>query len=910
MQYFNLISGLSHVMLAATDTLTFDGPVGDLPVVSDARWSASLTIHPWGAFVVWILLLVILQAMTLPLVRAVFGRLPDRGWAFARILSLLLSGYLAWLVSALQIVPFTAISSWAAVILVAILSRYLAKLIGHSREDITQAFRRNPYAITEEIIFWGVFLFFMLLRLLNPDSYHPIWGGEKPMEFAYINSILRSAHFPPVDPWYAGGYINYYYYGFYLVAHMVKLTGIPLEVAFNLAQPTFPALLATAAFSLSAGIARRLMNSAVGAILSGFLGLFFIQFAGNMIVAVRTLQKAVNDIGGIADFSYWVFMPTRAIPDVGTSANGITEFPYFAGLYADLHPHTIAMPFTLLAIALAWQAATQARNMPYILAQRTVQRRELIRLVVLGLISSLTLGVIWMTNAWDMPMYAAVTAVGVVMLTSAFANLGKRLAYSVGIIAAIGVVAYLAALPFNLTYVALFSEVRMNTSDSPLLAIEAHLGAQLALLTLGVGALVAAQGRSRNKAPFATGLLAAAVIATALLAQWRAHTLQASWEPAANAAVVLSISAVWIYAAWRTIRANADFRISPMVSEIGCLIIVFAVLVTLATGREPMALYLAVGLSAGLMWLNMERPSERFLMALIAGGTLLGALIEVIFLADNLAGSETAYRMNTIFKFYNQIWNLLGIATAVMVGRAIRGMVAPDSEESEEPISATPRTGWRRDVIAWDRLTSFTAFPLMFCMALYPVVATPIRLDTTFDLNHHDVTLNAFDWMNYGEIPMSSRDGNLIAPLTYKDDLAAINWLNSNVHGSPVITEAVFGAYRCNGSRFSIATGLPSPIGWVGHQSQQRLNPDIWTREPEIRNLYTVADPTQQQSILDKYDVRYVIIGMTERHYPTIDQGRCVDTGNPAAISSLESLPTLTPVFRQGSTVIYEVRQN
>ena len=53
------------------------------------------------------------------------------------------------------------------------------------------------------------------------------------MEFAHLNAVLRSAHFPPVDPWYAGGYLNYYYYGTYLVAFMIKLTGIPSEIAFT-----------------------------------------------------------------------------------------------------------------------------------------------------------------------------------------------------------------------------------------------------------------------------------------------------------------------------------------------------------------------------------------------------------------------------------------------------------------------------------------------------------------------------------------------------------------------------------------------------------------------------------------------------------------------------------------------------
>ena len=94
------------------------------------------------------------------------------------------------------------------------------------------------------------------------------------MEFAHLNATLRSAHFPPYDPWYAGGYINYYYYGLYLVAFCLKLTGIPAEIGFNLAQPTMIALLASAGYAVAATLGRDLTGRSgggrpVGAALGG-----------------------------------------------------------------------------------------------------------------------------------------------------------------------------------------------------------------------------------------------------------------------------------------------------------------------------------------------------------------------------------------------------------------------------------------------------------------------------------------------------------------------------------------------------------------------------------------------------------------------------------------------------------------
>ena len=130
----------------------------------------------------------------------------------------------------------------------------------------------------------------------------------------------------------------------------------------------------------------------------------------------------------------------------------------------------------------------------------------------------------------------------------------------------------------------------------------------------------------------------------------------------------------------------------------------------------------------------------------------------------------------------------------------------------------------------------------------------------------------------------------------------------ANVSGSPVIAEASIGPYRCNGSRISAATGLPTIIGWERHQQQQRYPETLPARVADVRTLYTSPDTSEKASILRRYNVEYVVVGDLERVYP-IANNECTPSGSQAGIAAFDAMvgTTLEVAHASRGTTIYRV---
>ena len=248
---------------------------------------------------------------------------------------------------------------------------------------------------------------------------------------------------------------------------------------------------------------------------------------------------------------------------------------------------------------------------------------------------------------------------------------------------------------------------------------------------------------------------------------------------------------------------------------------------------------------------------------MVALAALLGIFPE-FFAIDGDVG-----RMNTVFKFYLQAWNLLALVAA-----------------------ATLPFLWQQ--IHLRRFILPLGALLVLLALIYPLSAIPSRAQHRLvpDL----VTLDGAAFMKEGVIVDQDRE------IPLKWDLEAIRWVQDNVEGTPTLLEATIPYFRW-GARVSIHTGLPTVLGWDSHEWLQRweYRPMIEQRRADVQTIYETADFDLALTLLRQYGVDYIYLGDLERAYYT---------GPGLGKFELMSDIGITPVYRNERVTIYRVIQN
>ncbi|MDH7487753.1 MAG: DUF2298 domain-containing protein [Anaerolineae bacterium] len=867
-------------------SLLLDRPVDELPVVNDFRWNRWASRSTVGAVVVWWLALAVLGLAAWPLTFVVFPNLRDRGYLFARGLGWLIVGYVNWLLASLRLMKNSLPAIWLGIVLLALAGFWLWR---RNRQEFAAFWQaQRQFIFFCEGLFAVAFLGFVGIRLLNPDLWQPWQGGEKFMEFAFLNAITRSPYFPPYDPYFAGGYMNYYYYGQYLVAVLIKLTGIQASVAFNLAVPTLFALTAAGAFSvvynLTDGSRRTVKSGGKAADLAirrehkganwwrrglaaGLLGPLFVALLGNldgMALVLRRLasvsgsgfqsripglQTLVQAVGGLKavittgqrlpGYNYWE--PSRVIPFT------INEFPYWSFLFADLHPHMIGIPFTVLFLALAlnllagystrWDSHGRAEG------------------VLSFLVLPLTLGALAAINTWDLPTYLGLGVLVYLVrewrgscwdketLPRLLVTLSPYLRVLLfgAVLAVLSLVFY---YPFFHWYEA------VGAGGVGLVKVKTSLGQWLNIwgffVFLAFTFLLIELRRHGER----LGLL-----------RWLRLLLD-RWEEAPRFVRLHAL----------LVRGSSGYLIGRI--AVG-LLVVLTIILALLKYTVPATLLLPLA-AAGLLLLRRRATAEELFTTVLIFTALLVLLgVEFVYLKDFLQGGDHR-RMNTLFKFYIQVWVLIGLGTAAALPRVWRAV-----------------QGWRS---RWATPVWTTAFALLLASSLaFPLLGTVDRVNDRFPGARPPIgTLDGMAFMTVGSYTWP--DPSNVIELQY--DYEAINWLLEHVRGTPVVAEGRIDYYREGGMRVSSFTGLPTLLG--AHQSEQRYgDTQVGPRDGLAREFWSTPDIGRARQIIADMHISYIYVGRLERTvYP------------PEGIAKFEQMAgqgLLEEVYRNQEVAIYRV---
>jgi len=866
-------------------------PADTLPVANDLGWSAPLTRFQLLAVLWWVIVVCGLGWLVQPLAVQLFSTFADAGYGLVVLLSLVLVGYLTWIAVALGWLPFSMPWLLLPIALVGLGSRVLLRSMQPAPTRTLSPLRWGSLAA-----FWGCFGLFLLLRALDPDLWHPIFGGEKPMEMAYTLAIARSLHFPPYDPWLADGTMNYYYYGFYLAAFLWKLTGIRPEVAFQLTVATFAGMLGGALFSLGATLGRWLLyqrpNVVRWAALSGAVTVYLGLLSGNLDPLAQVVQKHSLTI------DFW--QSSRVV------TNAITEFPYFTYLWADLHPHALALPFLALLLCLLAQR---------VLVEAPIYRLRLDQLVLSG-VAAFTAGTIMVTNTWDLPL---ATILLVLYAGVPLRHVAGRWQRWLGALAATGceagvliVLARWLFQPFYAHFIAPVSGIAVTRFGTPPLQYLAHYG--IALLVLVEAVLLWLT--LREHVPWLTMIFPVVAIFGGVALTIAVSHFWPQWTPAVNVPAFLITLAE---------AALMPLMFQQLVGELPAtweswlilgLTSIGAGLVVIIRPTAGMLFIPALGVTFAILLRFRGQGAALFALCAAAGALWITLLADLVLVRDDLYNSPWE-RMNTVFKFYFEAWLLVSVAGGVafawlasqvwpersLPGVALGAVYLPPSSTTDD--TSQTATEPDRGIARW----SFAGALLAIVLGLgYPLLGTPQRLAQRMPTTPWG-SLDGFAWMNGAVFPNSRGE-----PISLTGDYEAIQWLRDHAQGNPVVLEASIGPYRGDGARISAATGLPDVLGWDRHERQQRMSTEVDERMVLVRQIYQETNLTTKVALLRRFGVHYIIVGDVERHWrldpPVAGASQPEELyASAAGIDAFTQLEgtVLRRVFDRDGTIIWEV---
>jgi YYY domain-containing protein len=868
-----------------------------------------------AAVIVWWLAIMAFGLVVWPLMFVALPALGDRGYGIAKFTGILVVAWGTWFLASLRVPVWSGPGILGGLVFLGIISSIVVWRVRGS----LWAYLRTRWKLLVgiEALTLILFLAFIGVRLTNPDLWHSNFGGEKPMDFAYFNGILRSTVFPPIDPWHAGGYINYYYFGFVIVGAPTLLTGIVPSLAYNLILPTLFAVTGMAAFSVAFSVVngwrvraeepavedkrpRRPLGSPW---LAGIAAMLLAVVLGNL-GTVHEVTRGLATLGGYDHpASFQEFLFNEYSDEYAQQQNilrGEISGSEQAALFQQAIDHAAQAGmgdrlryelYGLRSVAQGLGRAIGGQPLP-IGSERWFWGPTRIIAEASGGADGAIHEMPYFTFLYA-DLHAHMIAMPMMLFALAFVynelmtagRDGRRWP------------GRLLALFFGALTVGLF--IATNTWDYPTFMI-------LSVLGLGYAWWLAWKRITRWSLlallAYVGGFLLLAVVVALPFTTWFASGLTQFkvWDgPKTPLWAYVLIHGLFLFLVislliWETGRWMRAVKVSQLRGRSNVLVgllaaILFVLLVTVGAilMGYPVALFAIplVGWVAILFFRPGQSRSMQYILVLIGLALSITMGTELITLAfDN-------GRQNTIFKFYIQVWLILSV-----VGGAAFAWLVQHSPHWPLRIS----TVWY--VIAGVLIFIATLFPLMATQgkAVFRLQPTP------------PLTLDGMDYLRYARhhegVSTQMVNGQEQArgeTIELIHDYNAIRWLQENAEGSPVIMEAL--SQRINyqwGNRISKYTGLPAVIGWDYHQRQQRSLNSLPTlvnqRRANVNAFYTTRDIDEAVDVLHHYEVRYIIVTAYE-------QARYTYTGGLDKFLAMVDDGLLTVAYEEEDALIYEV---
>jgi len=868
----------------------------------------------------WWLWITLAGIAVFPLCMRLLSGLPDKGYTLSRTVGMMLVTFVFWLLASYGFLDNSTgsiILSWMIIVVVSLL---IYVRLGDVR-DILEWWRENRVLfVVTEVLFFGLFFVWVIYRAHQ----NQILFTEKPMELAFMSAVQRSDSFPPNDPWMSGYAISYYYMGYVMSSMLSMLNGISSTIGFNLTIASQFALTGLTAFGVVYNLVRsrafesatQFRNSSAShsvAIGVGLLGMLFMVLMGNfqgVLIEAPYQSKSMpqsyfefwgtqersnfgeNEFVQDADSvliddpaswtSWWWFRASRVLTDYNLDntlppnwhAQPIDEFPAFSFLLADNHPHVLSLPFVVMVIGLM---------LNLLLVGRDPNRYE-IMLYAVGV------GALVFLNTWDGPIYL-VGMVGADAVRRLMRHDKGRLdiedwLHLVKLGAILTGILVIAYLPFLIGFRSQAGGILPNLlHPTAFRRFFIMLGPFVVILPVFL-VTEAWRGTTFKEMNWRTGFSTSGLILLGLLIVMLVLTALSAFIPTIQSYVqgFLNDWGGWDVVIPLLLQRRIEYGLTSLLLLLSIVLVIGRLFPNVQKAK----------LEENADAVNVTYPSATgFVLLLIAMGLMLTLIPEFFYLKDNFST-----RINTIFKFYYQVWALWSIAGAYAVysiigDRGIPQLKFPlrlifggitilvllgglmysvfgiyhrswiESGRNQTPANRiySPPENWENPV----RLVS-DGVRVVEGTILYSngnlndnpqAFITRASQGGIVSLRGEDIVI----------LPLLTLDGG--STMIDRDDFVAVMCLSNLVEGDDaVVAEASRDAYNAQYGRVGALTGIPIVLGWENHERQWRgatYNEIAGTRREDLDKLYSHPQMDAVVEIIEKYNITYILYGSTER---------------------------------------------